>query len=262
MKFLVCFSSLLGVESPSFLSDKEYQTSFAILTKAAHHQRLISDEIAQRIKKGEIQRGNFLDIGCGPGTITRELMPYFASTTVVEPNREFASLFSEETVSVHPISLKDFHTDARFDLILCSHVLYHIPQEEWRQTIDKMMQLLSADGVLVIAMESPGSKTDLFRRQFNENYLGSVLKEANAQCFDVEAVYSKYFYEIDNSDDLFSLCRFLVLGNCFTPESYSALPTEKRVAIDEEIRAFVKTQSNEFLDWNQELLFFRHPTGQ
>lgn len=123
------------------------------------------------VRIGEIMAGlrrrqAFLDIGAGGGDLTIPVAASFARTTVVEPNaRQIAGLsalrpeFEYLRASFEDVDLGD----RRFDLILCSHVLYYVPRDRWIETVAKMHDHLEPGGRLVLVIQSPlGQVADFF----------------------------------------------------------------------------------------------------
>ena len=77
-----------------------------------------------------VNKNSFLDIGAGPGNITRQVSSFFNDTFVIEPNSKFRKFYSNEKYLVSPIPFQDFFPKKRFDFCLASHVLYHFSIDE------------------------------------------------------------------------------------------------------------------------------------
>lgn len=113
---------------------------------------LIREKILQPGRKYE----SFLDVGPGMGTLTREVAPAFQHVDVIEPNRDYLDNFKQ------PPAFKVCHdlledadiAKGQYDLILCSHIYYHIPKHLWKKCLMKTYEGLKPGGSLVLAMSA------------------------------------------------------------------------------------------------------------
>ena len=78
------------------------------------------------------ERHNFLDIGPGSAALTKELAPLFTSTDVIEPNKDQRKNFTGFNARYACFENAEMERD-KYDLILCSHVYYHIPADLWKK---------------------------------------------------------------------------------------------------------------------------------
>jgi SAM-dependent methyltransferase len=97
-----------------------------------------------------------LDVGPGLGHITEPLARRTKHLVLVEPMAEYEEAlkqqFSNATVIVAPFG--SARLTGKFDLILCSHVLYYQHTSTWLSFCQKLLELLSDDGELLIIMNS------------------------------------------------------------------------------------------------------------
>ena len=104
-----------------------------------------------------------IDAGAGNGQVTAWLLDRFERTIAIEPNPSLnADLMlacpSAEILSV-PILKADPGSIAH--LVLCSHVLYYIPQSEWEAHVRHMASWLAPGAALIIVLQNPD--TDCMR---------------------------------------------------------------------------------------------------
>jgi SAM-dependent methyltransferase len=104
-----------------------------------------------------------IDAGAGNGQVTAWLLDRFERTIAIEPNPSLnADLMlacpRAEILSV-PILKADPGRVA--DLVLCSHVLYYIPQSDWETHVQHMASWLVPAGALIIVLQNPD--TDCMR---------------------------------------------------------------------------------------------------
>ena len=82
------------------------------------------------LKDSSCSSKTFLDIGPGGGALTRELAPSFNHVDVIEPNMDYSESLKPFSIS-HDLMQDAKIEAAHYDLILCSHVFYHIPSDQW-----------------------------------------------------------------------------------------------------------------------------------
>ena len=179
------------------------------------------------VKIGEVIAGLrdrrwFLDIGAGGGHLTIPISQQFEQTTIVEPNQKQADLFcrrhpafSVYTASWTEVDLNDEH----FDLILCSHVLYYIPEGAWLATIEKMYQHLSDGGCIIIVVQSPlGEVARFFSSLTTYDVPILELTRDVIERYGDDAVMLQYFQNeifCDSRDDIVNIGLFLLLDRKF-----------------------------------------------
>jgi ubiquinone/menaquinone biosynthesis C-methylase UbiE len=148
--------------------DVEYQRQLALFVRCS------TDKPIELVKLGEIiaglpHRRTFLDIGAGGGDLTIPVSESFNETSVVEPNERQAAFFRRRCP--HFVVYNDLWENVdlgskRFDLILCSHVLYYIEEGNWLNTIEKMYANLEDGGRIIIVLQSPMGEVANFFNQF------------------------------------------------------------------------------------------------
>ena len=145
------------------LSEEQYKVDYDALESTSDFEieNEVIDQIKQRITNQIIKTKSFLDIGCGPGRITKVLSSLFESTTVIEPNSCQLESFREHSqIKFYNTTFEDYYKKIgalasspsvatsctaasideveKFDFILCSHVFYHIPDENWTSVIGEL----------------------------------------------------------------------------------------------------------------------------
>ena len=137
--------------------EAQYQQQLRLFSECSTEKGIELVKIGEVIA-GLPDRRRFLDIGAGGGHLTIPVSQQFEHTTIIEPNQKQADLFCRRypEFSVHTASCTEVDlNDEHFDLILCSHVLYYIPEGAWLATIEKMYQHLSNGGCIIIVVQSP-----------------------------------------------------------------------------------------------------------
>ena len=133
---------------------------------AAFHRRRLIVELCQR-HAGSAR--HVLEAGCGRGELVQELRRAFPSAELCASDVSLASV--RETQRLNP-TLRVFQMDLsrpdfdrahsaelqRFELITCSEVVEHIPND--RQAVERVAELLAPGGLLVLTV--PGGKMSRF----------------------------------------------------------------------------------------------------
>ncbi len=164
---------------------------------AAFHRRRLVIELCQRHASGARQ---VLDAGCGRGELVQELRLGFPRATLCATDVSLASV--RETQRLNPelevlqmdLSAPDFDETyrpylGRFELITCSEVVEHIPDD--RQAVERVTRLLAPRGTLVLTV--PGGKMSRFdelighQRHYSSHRLRELARSANLEPLEVLA---------------------------------------------------------------------------
>lgn len=239
---LVASASLISIalaDEQSLVSnftEKEYASVERIFSNNTGH----IDNLADFVRNLELS-GSFLDLGAGPATITERLSYYFSSTTVLEPNREFVPIYQVKQFKYYIGNFQVTKIEGTYDLILCSHVLYHVPQKEWAPYLKKMHSLLNPNGKGLVVMVAPTGKWHALRSSINPNYSCSaqVEKALQQENISYELVPNQSVFKIENYEDFRALVRLFTIDDCYLPEEYNDLTVAEKKAIDDKIDAFI-----------------------
>jgi len=145
-----------------------YQVFLSHITQqdssVAYFKEAIPKIMSHLMGKLRTEGWNLLDIGCGVG---KELIPIikflrtFGKVNVyaLEPAKKLIDEFKKEAES---LGLKDitfinlpweeYSPDTKFDLIICSHILYHV--KEWEPYIQKIIDSLTDEGRAAISLHT------------------------------------------------------------------------------------------------------------
>ncbi len=153
-----------------FLNDKHYLGVLELLMASTleplHKEEIFFRSIIPKL----IAHDNFLDIGVGNGDFTKKVGAKFSRTTVVDDSEEMLAmipaLINDELTnkifgSITNHSLEIYHSSVKYDLILLSHTLYYIPENERFPLINKLYPLLSENGVVVIVYNEGGDREQI-----------------------------------------------------------------------------------------------------
>jgi SAM-dependent methyltransferase len=241
--FLIVGNIHLNAEEilASDVDKNEYQGVEKVLANNMDHIDHLVDFISSNLLAKNESKGSFLDIGAGPATITERLSKFFRSTTVIEPNRVFAQASEKKGFITYTATFQDVTIDDQYDLILCSHMLYYVPQNQWAVLLKKLYGLIRSGGYGVVAMVAPaGQQHELLlsvdRDYSNSEKVEKALKELN---IPYELVQVQNTFNVLNYDGFRALVRLFTIDNCYLPETYQALSSSKKKLIDQKIENYI-----------------------
>ncbi len=140
----------------------EYTQAFH--TFLAHtDQKEKAMEWLEREVEALAQRRVAIDAGAGTGKLTTWLSDRFTTVIGVEPNPSLAAEFRTACpkATLLPDTIVAAAPGVSADFILCSHVFYYIPRQEWEANARHLISWLAPGGVLAIAIQNPD--TDCMR---------------------------------------------------------------------------------------------------
>lgn len=116
----------------------------------------VNDQIAKLTRTVPF---SFLDAGCGNGRLTLEFAPSFDVITAIEPDSErlhqAQNLIAKSNlagkITFNQQLIQEINEDQRkFDVILLSHVLQHVPIDSLAGIFKKLRKLLKDNGLIII----------------------------------------------------------------------------------------------------------------
>jgi adenine deaminase len=220
--------------------DAEYKRQLDLFARSSTEKGI------ELLKIGEIiaglrKREKFLDIGAGGGDLTIPISQLFGETVMVEPNEKQAAMFRRRCPNIRVFNEFWEKVDLgkqRFDLILCSHVLYYIEEGKWLPAIEKMYHHLEKGGVVAIVLQSPVGEVARFFKQFTHYEVNILaLWRQLIQRYGEKAVEVRYFINeiwTENLADMLDIALFLLLDRKFR---------EKKDKIKDYLEAHHKTDN-------------------
>lgn len=221
------------------MSPQDYATAFRLLSTTSRHAVDISAVIKQRVVPNLPEGPSLLDVGAGPGSIASILAPHFKVITLIEPNREQLAAFTLEGAEIIPEQFENIALGRRYDLVLCSHMMYHVVPEQWGGFIDRLLAAARPGGYCVIVLGAPRGQNYELHRDFTTSIIESsllmtILREKQIP-FDV--IPTENSFTAATFDEMVALCRFFVLEDCYTREKLAALSEAEAGELDAKIRA-------------------------
>lgn len=159
----------------------DYQHAFQVFLDHTD-QKAKAREWLDRLVDGLPSRDLFIDAGAGNGKVTAWFTDPFQRTVAIEPNPYLCEELRHScpTARVLPEAILTAEPPTGADLILCSHVLYYIPEAEWSAHLDRLASWLAPGGVLVVVLQN--HETDCMR----------LLEQFHGRRFDLAALARRF----------------------------------------------------------------------
>lgn len=196
----------------------EYKEAIGILESTSKHIFLVSETVKSKILPKLVQRRRFLDVGAGAGGITKILQNEFEETFAVEINPELKGIYSQSNITLYDCDFMQAKIDGQFDLVLCSHVMYHMNKNEMSLFIDKLLSLVSPGGYCFIALMAPRGQNHRFHNEFNPDYVNSnqIIELLNDRQRSHERIEAQNSFKANDISSMRNLLRFFAVEDCQT----------------------------------------------
>ncbi len=169
--------------------NKTVETPFETFLRYTDEKEKSSEELAKVLQAQANGAGlHILDIGTGNGeylALTLSKMQGLSNVklTLLEPSGDlvkqlkdrFSKLLPESQVTVTNTNLEAFSTGETFDIVLASHLFYHITKHDWPLQLGKMLALLKPGGKLIIVLREKDDAYD-FKMAFKPLLFGEDFK--------------------------------------------------------------------------------------
>jgi ubiquinone/menaquinone biosynthesis C-methylase UbiE len=98
----------------------------------------------------------FIDAGAGNGAMTSAFADAFARTIAIEPNSYLLRQLQQAIPHAEAIGepILKAKPASKGDLVLCSHILYYIPFEEWLAHLECLASWMSPTGVTLVILQN------------------------------------------------------------------------------------------------------------
>ncbi|MET0133905.1 MAG: class I SAM-dependent methyltransferase [Kibdelosporangium sp.] len=246
------------------LPKNDYATAWRLIAATSSHDNNIADVILSKVLPGLEHEPTLLDVGAGSGAVSRRLAPHFGHMTLVEQNADQIATGQAELddlgATVFNGAFADFSSADKFDVVLCSHVFYHVPRAEWSDFIDRLLGFVRPGGVCVVVLvggptdgaghplsalppehrpqQLPHTTHDALRKDFSDDAVNTDMFVAELRSKDVpyELVSTINTWDARTIEEMYAICRFVVFEDCLTPEQVAAMTGEQARALDAKIR--------------------------
>lgn len=221
------------------LSPQEYAVVHSILCKTSIHPMLVADVVREHVVPRLGARASLLDVGAGSGAVARQLAAHFSKITLVEPNHEQADAANIAGAEIVQAAFEDMPTADPHDLVLCSHMLYHVGIVDWPAFIDRLLAHTRPGGYCLIALMAPRGPSHELHCEFDPDYAnsGQLVDMVRQKGLDYAVYQGVNAFSATRFEDMYALCRFFALVDCFTSEQLDALDSHALHALDRLVRS-------------------------
>lgn len=168
--------------------NKRKETPFETFLRYTDEKEKSAIKLAAILKENVHEGSHILDIGTGNGeylqlALSKFNLPENITLTLVEPSDDlvvqlegrFARQLPDVNLKVVHSDLQNFDSDKQYDVILMSHLFYHIPRSTWTAQLAKALTLLKSDGLLITVLREKDDAYD-FKMSFKPFLFGESFK--------------------------------------------------------------------------------------
>jgi len=155
--------------SKRFFLERAYALGYVALSTSGDEEKYLGRAIRRTLGKDPISNGRLLDIGCADARLTRAILTPFKHVTLYEPNPLLFSLATSnledcgKTIEARNREFPDpAPPDETFDVILASHMLYHVHRDQWAGYFRAAIKLLKRRGLLMLVLWNKHSEARAF----------------------------------------------------------------------------------------------------
>lgn len=168
--------------------NKKTETPFETFLRYTDEKEKSGIKLAAILKEAIHEDSNILDVGTGNGeylqlALSNVGVPKGLTLTLIEPSddlvaqlkQRFAKQLPQVSTKVIHSDLQNFDISRRYDVILMSHLFYHIPRTTWTDQLTKALSLLKPDGILIIVLRGKDDAFD-FKMAFKPSLFDKSFK--------------------------------------------------------------------------------------
>ena len=158
-----------------------------------------------------------LEIGCGKGRITRDLAKHARHVVATDPDVVSVGV-AQASISFRNIDfmvaaggIPDL-ADSRFDVVIYTLSLHHVPSQEMTDSLNKAADLLKSDGVIIVLEPGDKGSFTLAKEQFGA---GSG-DEGPAMAAAIKAMHSLSGWDVGETHHFYTQFQFDSYEDFFT----------------------------------------------
>lgn len=214
---------------------KKNETPFETFLRYTDEKEQSATKLATLLKTRLKEGSHILDIGTGNGeylnlSLSKTNVPADVKLTLIEPSNDlavqlkgrFERQFPSTNVRIISSDLQAFDSNEKFEVILMSHLFYHVPRKIWGEQLAKALSLLTPTGVLIIVLREKDDVYDfkmafkplLFDASFKALTIDDVLdvlpKEPALRVTKQSAAAELKIPIEENLDDTISIIEFFL----------------------------------------------------
>jgi hypothetical protein len=159
----------------------------------------------------------FIDAGAGNGEVTRALTGAFDRTIAIEPNAYLLHQLQEAVPRAELIAdpILKAQPPAPGDLVLCSHVLYYIPPEEWLAHLERLVSWMSPSGVTIVILQNRDTGCmnmlhHFFNHRFELCHVAELLRQKHGDRYEVRTTLDPAHVETSDFASAYAVAEFML----------------------------------------------------
>jgi len=193
-----------------------YKRAFQIFLDHTDQKRN-AKRFLQKLVDGLSARSVFIDAGAGNGEVTKAFANAFDRTIAVEPNPHLLTQLKQAVPQAEAIGAPILGADpkAQGDFVLCSHVLYYIPAEEWLAHLDRLVTWMSPTGATVVVVQNHNTDCmamldHFFGHRFDLHQLAETFRERHGGRYDVAITLDPAYVETTEPASAYAIAEFIL----------------------------------------------------
>lgn len=241
--------------------NKKGETPFETFLRYTDEKEKSAAQLAD-ILQGKLAEGSkILDIGTGNGEYLDLALSKLkdlrnVQLTLVEPSDDlvkqlearFKKLIPASNLKVVQSNLEDLASSELFDVILMSHLFYHVPRSLWTEQLAKALSFLKPGGVLLVVLREKDDAYDfkmafkpiLFDKSFKaltiDDVLDALPKNENVKTTKHSVASELKIPAEQNMNDTIAIIEF------YLNKQWEEMPK----SIQQEALGFIKNRENTF----------------
>lgn len=228
----------------SNFSDQTYADVESTFADCSDHVKTLVQHSLE-VFRPKRSRSTLLDIGAGPGFAAKALQDKFRAVTVVDPNTDYLPYYKK--LSGNPTfryiigNFQKIEFPHTYSNILCSHMLYHVPQSQWGSFLLKMQDLMDPKGTGLILLTSPKGRFHELCNKINPNYShsGVLCQVLNRSKIPFAIEYEKSTYSEPDRQKFSDLVHIFAIDDCYLPQDYQKLSRGRKMDIESMVDGFI-----------------------
>jgi 2-polyprenyl-3-methyl-5-hydroxy-6-metoxy-1,4-benzoquinol methylase len=228
--------------------DEYYDKAFSTFIKSTDQKQKAKAWLTHYLN-GLDSKQTVIDAGAGNGVLTTILAKHFETVLAVEPNE---NLLPELATAGEHVQILDQSimeavlNESSADLVLCSHVLYYIPQVEWDTILERLLHWTRPGGRIIIILQAEDTDCmKFFQKMRNKEFPIMAFMENFAHsdtAHTVEVVRQSSTIRSQSREDLELILEFLLNLTPFDNEE--AIPAKKD--LHDFIESLSQSEAGEF----------------
>lgn len=219
--------------------------------------------IAAIMSRYDLNEKDVLEIGCGKGRITRDLVKYARHVVATDPDRIVLNAARAAIAAPNvefmetPSGVPDY-LGGSFDVVIYTLSLHHVPTTEMKDSLNKAATVLKNDGVIIVL--EPGDKGSFTLAK--EQYGAGSGDEGPAKAAAIKALHSLAGWDMGETHHFYTQFQFDSYEDFFT----NMLPDFRQQADDfiSEVKTYLdlyRTVNGFVLDAERRLNVLRRRMG-